>query len=99
MPSPKHEDLQRKVCRWMGRAQSPSNLQTPVFVVEGYYSGDSSSPSLKQVVQSETEVESSKTVVMPVMTIGINISEEEMVAMDAMLEKLIEDIRFRIGGE
>jgi len=52
--------------------KAPSKFQTPVLVVEGYYSSDSSSPSLKQVFQLEIEVESSKTVIMPVMTIGTN---------------------------
>jgi len=61
-------------------------FQTPVLVVEGYYNSDSSSPSLKQVFQSETEVKSSKTVIMPIMTIGINNLEEEMATMKAMME-------------
>jgi len=44
----KHPDLQQKVSRWMVGAQSPSKLQTQVFVVEGCYSSDFSSPALKQ---------------------------------------------------
>jgi len=43
------------------------------------------------VFQSETEAESSKTVVIPVMTIGTNNLEEEMDAMKAMLEKLVKE--------
>jgi len=59
--------------------------------VEGYYSSDSSLPSFKQAFQLETEAESSKTVVMPVMTIGTNNLEEEMADMKAMLERLVEE--------
>jgi len=47
-PSPKHQDLHQKVSLFIGDAQSPSKLQPPFFVVEGYYSSYSSSPSLKQ---------------------------------------------------
>ena len=47
--------------------------------------------SLQQVVQSESEAESSKIVVMPVMTIGAKNWEEEVAAMEAMLEKLIKE--------
>jgi len=39
----------------------------------------------------ETEAESSKTVVMPVMTIGTNNLEEEMVSMKAMLEQIVKE--------
>jgi len=39
----------------------------------------------------ETEAESSKTVIMPVMTIGTNNLEEEMVAMKAMLEQIVKE--------
>ena len=46
-------------------------------------------PSLKQVFQSETEAESSKTVVMPVMTIGTNNLKKEMAAMKGMLKRLV----------
>ena len=28
-PSPKHQDLQQKMSRWMDKAQSPSNLPAP----------------------------------------------------------------------
>jgi len=52
----------------MERAKSPSKLPTPLCEVEDYYSGDFSSISLKQVVQLETKDESSKTIVMQVMT-------------------------------
>jgi len=52
--------------------------------------------SLKQVVQSETEAESSKTVVMPVMTKGIHNWEKKMVAMKAMLENLIKKAKKKI---
>jgi len=43
--SPKQQDLLQKLSYWMG--QSPSKLSTPLYEVEGYYSSDSSSPSLK----------------------------------------------------
>ena len=75
----------------MGGAQSPSKFRTPVLVVEGYCSSDSSSPSLKQVFQLEIEVESSKTIIMPVMTIVISNLKEEMAAIKAMLEKFIKE--------
>jgi len=51
----------------------------------------SSSPSLKQAFQSEIEAESSKTVVILVMTIGTNNLEEEMAAMKAKLERLVKE--------
>ena len=75
----------------MNKAQDPIKLSTPPFKVEDYYTSDSSSPSLKQVFQLETKVESSKTVVMPVMTIGTSNLEEEMAAMKAMLERLVKE--------
>jgi len=73
----------------MDKAQDPTKLSTPPCEVEDYYSSDSSSPSLKQVFELETKAESSKTVTMPVMTIGTSNLEEEMVAMKAMLERLV----------
>jgi len=39
----------------------------------------------------KTEAKSSNTVVMPVMTIGTNNLEKEMVAMKAMLERLVKE--------
>ena len=75
----------------MEEVQQKTKLSTPPCEVEDYYSSDSSSPSLKQVFKSETEAESSKTVVMLVMTIGTNNLEEEMAAMKAMLERLVKD--------
>jgi len=63
-PSPKQQDLQQKVSSWMDKAKGHSKLPTPLCEVEGYYSSYSSSPSLKQVFQSETKAESSKTVIM-----------------------------------
>jgi len=57
----------------MYRAQSPSKLPTPLCEVEDYYySSDSFSPTMKQAFQSKTDAESSKTVVMLVMTISTN---------------------------
>ena len=47
----------------MDRAQSPSTLPTPPCKVEDYCSSDSSSPSLKQAFQPETEGKSSKIIV------------------------------------
>jgi len=90
-PLPKQHDLRQKVSSWKDKAQEPTKLSTPPCEVEDYYSSDSSSPSLKQVFKSETEAESSKTVVMLVMTIGTNNLEEEMAAMKAMLERLIKE--------
>ena len=66
-------------------------MPTQLCEVEGYYSSDSSLPSFKQAFQLETKAESSKTVVMPVMTIGTNNLEEEMADMKAMLERLVEE--------
>jgi len=73
----------------MDRAEGYSKLPTPLCKVEDYYSSDSSSPSLKQIFQSEIEAESSKTIVMLVMTIGTNNLGEEMAAKKAMLERLV----------
>jgi len=75
----------------MDKAQDPIKLSTPPCEVEDYYSSDSSSPSLKQVFQSATEAESSKAIVMLVMTTGTNNLEEEMPAMKAMLERLVKE--------
>jgi len=65
----------------MDKTQSPSKLSTSTCEVKDYYSNDYSSPSVKQELQSESEVESSKTVVMLVMTVGTNNMEEEMTTM------------------
>jgi len=73
----------------MDKAQDPTKLSTPPCEVEDYYSSDSSSPSLKQVFQLETKPKSSKSIAMPVMTIGTNNLEEEIDAMKAMLERLV----------
>ena len=75
----------------MDKTQCLTKLSTPPCEVEDYYSNDSSSPSLKQVFQSKTEVESSKTIVMLVMTIGTNNLEEGMAAMMTMMEQLIKE--------
>ena len=75
----------------MDKVQGPAKMSTPPCEVEDYYSSDSCSPSLKQVFQSKTEDESSKTIVIPVMTIGTNNLEEEMAAMKAMLERLVKE--------
>jgi len=86
----------------MDKVQGPAKLSTPPCEVEDYYSSDSSSPSPKQVFQSETEVESSKAVVMPVMTIGTNNLKEEMAVMKAMLERLVKEskeARIKLQGE
>ena len=45
--------------------------------------------SLKQAFRSETEAESSKTVVIPVMTTVQTTWKEEMAATKAMLERLV----------
>ena len=75
----------------MDRAESYSKLPTTLCEVEDYYSSNSSSSSLKQAFQSEIKVESSKTVVMWVMTIDANNFKEKMVAMKAMLERLVKE--------
>jgi len=72
----------------MDRAQRPSKLPTQLCEVKDYYSSDSSLLSFKQAFQSEIEIESCKTIVMPVTTRGTNNLEEEMAAMKAMLERL-----------
>jgi len=73
----------------MDKAQSALKLLSPPYAVKDYYSSESSSPSFKQVFQSATKAESSRTVVMSVMTIGINNLKEEMATMKAMLERLV----------
>jgi len=69
-----------------GQSLKLHKLSTPPCEVEDYYSSDSSSPSLKQVFQLRAEAKSSMTIVIPVITIGINNLEEEMATMKAMLE-------------
>ena len=76
---------------WNDKAQNPSKLPTPLCEAEEYYSSDSSSTLLKQPFQLETEAESSKTVVMLIMTIGTKNSEEEMAAIKGMLERLVKE--------
>jgi len=66
-------------------------LPTPPCEVEDYYNSDSSSPSFKQAFQSEIEVESSKTISMPIMAIGTNHLEKEMAAIKVMLQRLIKE--------
>jgi len=75
----------------MDKAQGPSKLSIAPCEVEDYYSSDSSSPSLKQGFQLETEAESSKTIVVPVITIGAKNLEEDMAAIKAMLERLVKE--------
>ena len=75
----------------MDKAQSALKLLSPPYAVKDYYSSESSSPSFKQVFQSATKAESSRTVVMSVMTIGINNLKEEMATMKAMLERLVKE--------
>jgi len=75
----------------MDKAQGPIKLSAPPCEVEDYYSSDSSSPSLRQVFQSETDTGSSKTIVIPIVTIGTNNLEEQMVAIKAILEGLIKE--------
>ena len=70
----------------MDKAQDPTKLWTPPCEVEDYYNSDSSSPSLKQVFLSKIETESSKTIIMSILTIGTNNLNEEMATMKAMLE-------------
>ena len=74
----------------MGKIQNVQ-LQSPVCEVEDYYSSSSSSPSPKGARMSETEVESTKTVVMPAMMTDATTLEEEMANMKAVLEKLTRD--------
>jgi len=59
--------------------------------VEGYYNSNSSSSTPKQAFQLKTKAESSKTVIILVMTIGKNNWEDEMAAMKAMLEKIVKE--------
>ena len=87
--SPKQQDLYQKVFCWKDKVQGPAKLTTPPCEVEDYYSSNSSSPSLKHVFQSKIKAESSKTIVMPVITQGTNSLEEEMAAMKSMLERLV----------
>ena len=74
-----------KVSYWMDEVESPTKLKSPVCEVEGYHSSDFSLSSPKGAFLSETKVESSKTIVIPFMTIGINNWEEDMASMKAML--------------
>jgi len=72
----------------MSGAQSHKKLLTPLCEVEDYSSSDSSSSSFKQAFQLKTKVESSKNIVMPVVTIVTN-NYEETAGMKAMLEKIV----------
>ena len=53
-------------------------LQSSVYEVEDYYNSNSSSPSPKEARMSQTEVESSKTIVMLSMMTGTTTLEEEI---------------------
>ena len=63
-------------------------LQAPICEVEDYYSSDSSAPSPKEARMSELEVESSDTVIMPVMMTGAANLEEQLASMKAILDRL-----------
>jgi len=75
----------------MDRAEGHSKLLTLICEVEDYYRSYSSSTSLKQAFQLETEGESSKIVVIPVITIGTNNLEKETATIKVMLEWLIKE--------
>jgi len=75
----------------MNRAEGHSKLSTSLCEVEDYYNSDSSSQSLKQAFQSGTKAESSKTIVMQVMGIGINNLEQKANDIKAMLERLVKE--------
>ena len=72
MHAPKLQDLKQKVSCGMDKAQGPTKLQTLVCEVEGYYGCEYSLPSPKGAFLLETEIESSRTAVMLVITIGTN---------------------------
>jgi len=91
----------------MDKTQSTSKLTTPQCEVEDYYSSDSSSPSLKQAASTSctnfcifTFVKEmaamNATVIMPVMAIATNNLEEEMAAMNAMLERLAKENKEKV---
>jgi len=82
--------MQQKASCWMGKIQNVQ-LQSPICEVEDYYSSNSSSHSPKGACMSETEVESSKSVVMPAMMTSTTTLEEEIANMKAILEKLTRD--------
>jgi len=63
-------------------------LQSLVCEVEDYYSSNSYLPSPKGERMSKTEVESSKTIVMPAMMTGTTTLKEEMTNIKVILEKL-----------
>jgi len=79
----------------MDRDESHAKLLTPLCEGKDYYNSDSSPPSLKQALQSDTKPESSKTIIMLVMTIGINNLEEEMTTMKDMLESSLRKVKKR----
>jgi len=62
--------------------------QSLFFEVEDYYSSDSSASSPRKAALSQSEVESSPTVIMPTMIVGAVNFEEEFVSMKATLERL-----------
>jgi len=81
---------QQKASSWMGEIQN-THLQSAVCKVEDYCSSNSSSLSPKGTRMSETEVESSKSIVMPSMMTGTTTLEEDMTNKKAILEKLTKD--------
>jgi len=73
-----------------GKATSTSKMkqQSPFFGMEDYYSSDSSVSPPKRVVFPQSEAESSQTVIMSAMMIGVVNFEEEFASMKATLERL-----------
>jgi len=60
--------------------------QYPFFEVEDYYNSDSSASPPKKMGFSQSEAESSQTLIMPAMMIGAVNLEEEFASMKATLE-------------
>jgi len=78
---------QQNASSWMDKIQN-FQLQFPIYEVKDYYSNNSFLPSPKGACLSETEAESSRTVIMPAMMKGSTTLEEEIANMKAILEKL-----------
>jgi len=62
--------------------------QSPIFDVEDYYNSNSSVPSIRKVIFAQSKTESSPTIIVHAMMIGVVNFEEEFACVKAALERL-----------
>ena len=72
--------------------------QSPFLEVEDYYSNDSPASPPNKVVFPQSEAELSQIVIMPAMMIGVVNLEEELVSMEATLERLSKESAKKDSG-